>query len=115
MSAKSSVRTPSSGVNVRSFAASRTSARATRSRCPVARSISSADSSSSRCTDAPTVPYPRSATGTSTDAMRSALSGAVHQAPKLLADHLELALRSLGAHLLQARLTLVHVGDPLAR
>ena len=37
-------------------AGSRTSARVTRSRCPVARSISSADSSSSRWTAAPTVP-----------------------------------------------------------
>ena len=55
-SAKSVVITPSPTANVRSFAGSRTSARTTRSRCPVARSISSALSTSSRFTEEPTVP-----------------------------------------------------------
>src|SRR4051794_8074676 len=115
--AKSSVRTPGSAVNDRSLAGSRTSARVTRSLWPVERSISSADSSSSRCTAAPTVPYPSSATGTSTDAASTGLlplAGPVHQPPQLLADRLELGLRSLGSHRLQARLVIVHVRDPLA-
>src|SRR6266446_3761691 len=70
MDAKSVVRTPSPAGKLRSFAASRTSARTTRNRCPVARSISSPLSASMRLTDAPTVPYPRRATPTSTDPMR---------------------------------------------
>ena len=102
MARMSSVTTPGSGANSRSLAVSRTSACVTRSRCPVARSISSADSSSSRCTAAPTVPYPRSATGTSTEAMWLLVARAVHEPAELLADDLELALCSLGAHLLQA-------------
>src|SRR3954454_23174346 len=115
MVAKSSVRTPGSAVNDRSLAGSRTSARVTRSLWPVERSISSADSSSSRCTAAPTVPYPRSATGTSTDATCCLpLPGLVHEAAQLLAASLELGLGGLGAHLLEPRLVVVHVLDPLA-
>ena len=110
----SSVRTPGSGENAAILARVRTSARVTRRRCPVARSISSADSSSSRCTAAPTVPYPRSATGTSTDATSLPVPGAVHQAAELLADGLELRLRRLGAHRLEPGLVVVHVLDPLA-
>ena len=56
ISAKSVVSTPSVRRNPRSFAGSRTSARTTRSRWPVARSMSSALSSSSRSTAEPTVP-----------------------------------------------------------
>jgi homoserine dehydrogenase len=55
-SAGSVVSTPEAGSNPRSFVASRTSARTTRRRCPVARSISSPCSSSRRLTAAPTVP-----------------------------------------------------------
>src|SRR6202521_6426556 len=66
--AKSVVRTPSAAGKLRSFAGSRTSARTTRNRWPVARSISSPLSASMRLTEAPTVPYPRRATPTSTDA-----------------------------------------------
>src|SRR5215211_1928513 len=69
ISAKSVVKIPR-GAPTRSFAASRTSARTTRTRWPVARSMSSALSSSSRWTAAPTVPYPSSAIGTSTAVTR---------------------------------------------
>jgi hypothetical protein len=55
-SAGSAVRTPGAGSKPRSFAGSRTSARTTRRRCPVARSISPPCSSSRRWTAAPTVP-----------------------------------------------------------
>src|SRR6478735_12033767 len=113
--AKSSVSTPGAGACARSLPASRTSACVTRRRWPVARSISSAESSSNRCTAAPTVPYPSSATGTSTDATFGLpLPGLVHQAAELLADGLELGLGRLGAHLLEPRLVVVHVLDPLA-
>src|SRR4051812_21380218 len=70
ISSKSVVSTPSAAGNERSELVSRTSARTTRSRWPVARSMSSAPSVSSRLTAAPTVPYPSSATGTSTLAIR---------------------------------------------
>ena len=55
MAAKSSVRI-SRGAPERSRERSRTSARTTRTRCPVARSMSSPLSSSNRWTAAPTVP-----------------------------------------------------------
>src|SRR4051812_10366436 len=70
MSANSVVSTPSAAGKGRSFSLSWTSARTTRNRCPVARSISSPLSASIRLTEAPTVPYPRSATPTSTADMR---------------------------------------------
>ena len=54
--AKSVVSTPSAAPKPRCFAGSRTSARTTRRRCPVARSISSPPSTSSRLTADPTVP-----------------------------------------------------------
>ena len=56
MTAKSVVSTSSPGWKARSRAGSRTSARTTRNRCPVARSISSAPSVSNRSTAEPTVP-----------------------------------------------------------
>ena len=70
---------------------SRTSALTTRSRWPVARSMSSACSFSSRLTAEPTVPYPSSATGTSTDAMRL-LHLPVAERAQALADLLDLGL-----------------------
>ena len=63
--AKSVVRTPSGAGKLRCAAGSRTSALTTRSRWPVALTMSSSFSSSSRVTAEPTVPYPSSATGTS--------------------------------------------------
>src|SRR6266576_2196119 len=66
ISAKSVVSTPSPAGNVRERPGSRTSARTTRMRCPVARSISSPLSLRRRWTASPTVPYPSNATGTST-------------------------------------------------
>ena len=54
--AKSVVRTPSAAGKPRCFSMSRTSAFTTRSRWPVARSMSSADSTRSLFTAAPTVP-----------------------------------------------------------
>ena len=90
-SAMSVVSTPSSGGNSRSLSRSRTSALTTRSRWPVARSMSSACSFSSRLTAEPTVPYPSSATGTSTDAMRLR-DFAPAEPAQALADLLDLGL-----------------------
>src|SRR5947208_12286128 len=113
MSATSVVSTPSGAGHARSLRRSRTSALTTRSRWPVARSMSSACSVSSRLTEAPTVPYPSSATGTSTDAM-DLLDAAVELA-KARAHLLDRLIGELRAVLLEARLAAVHLGDPLAR
>src|SRR5262249_37266632 len=108
------VSTPSGAGQPRSLPRSRTSALTTRSRCPVARSMSSACSFSRRLTAAPTVPYPSSATGTSTDAMRLR-----HLAPperaQALADLLDLGVGELRARLGKRRRAAVHLCDPLAR
>ncbi len=56
IAATSVVSTPCAGACGRSFSTSRTSARTTRSRCPVARSMSSAFSERRRSTAEPTVP-----------------------------------------------------------
>src|SRR3954465_12201613 len=107
MSAKSVVSTPSGGENERSFAGSRTSARTTRRRWPVARSISSPLSASMRLTDAPTVPYTRRETPTSTDAMglRPEQPFDTCKLAQLLADTLDLlrALCPVGAQLREPR------------
>src|SRR2546428_4873893 len=111
---KSVVSTPSGAGNSRAFSTSRTSARTTRSRCPVARSMSSPFCSRKRATDEPTVPYPRRATGTSTDAIWLLLDP-VHQRPELLPDLLDPFVGRLRAQLVQVRLAPVHLGDPLLR
>src|SRR5690242_18686296 len=105
--AKSVVNTPSAAGKERSLAGSRTSARTTRNRCPVARSISSPLSASILLTEAPTVPYPRSPTPTSTDAMglRAEEPLDPRKVAELLADALDLgrALRAVLAQLREAR------------
>src|SRR5262245_24874691 len=118
-SAMSVVSTPSSGGNSRGLSALRTSAFTTRSRWPVARSMSSACSLSRRLTAAPTVPYPSRATGTSTeapstDAMCLGQLAAL-QAAERLADLFDLRLGELLPVLDEARGAAVHLGDPLAR
>src|SRR5262245_50289162 len=112
ISRTSVVSTPLPGSNPRSRPRSRTSAFTTRSRCPVARSMSSACSWSRRFTAEPTVPYPSRATGTSTDAMR--LRRPCRERPQPLADLLDLGGCKLPARLGQARAALVHLRDPLA-
>src|SRR5581483_7107031 len=112
IAAKSSVSTPSAGRCARSFPASRTSAFVTRSRWPVARSMSSADSVRRRSTDAPTVPYPSRATSVCTD--RSRLLLHVERAQPR-ADLLDLLRRELLALLVEDRLAAIHLGDPFAR
>src|SRR5262249_14240312 len=114
ISSTSAVSTPPPGGNVRSFSRLRTSALTTRSRCPVARSMSSACSFRSRLTEAPTVPYPSRATGTSTDAMRP-LDGLLRECAQPRADLLDLGRLELLAALGEARAALVHLGDPLPR
>src|SRR4051812_22633054 len=94
---------------------SRTSARTSLSRCPVARSMSSALASSSRATAEPTVPYPRRATGTSTDTRLSGRLLARHQRPELETDLLDLPLARSGPQLVEGVLARVHLRDPLPR
>src|SRR4051812_43198985 len=95
----------------RSLPGSRTRAFTTRTRWPVARSMSSAESVSRRLTAAPTVPYPSRATGVSTDA--SGLLLHVERA-EARADLLDLGLRELLPLLVEDRLAAVHLGHPLA-
>src|SRR5215212_8555052 len=109
------VSTSSSTGKPRSLSRLRTSAFTTRSRCPVARSMSSACSISRRLTAAPTVPYPRRATGTSTDAMRLLRNLAVLQRPEPLSDLLDLRLGELRAVFVEARLAALHLLDPVLR
>src|SRR2546423_11606057 len=98
------VSTPSSAGQVRSLSRSHTSALTTRSRWPVARSMSSADSVSRRLTAAPTVPYPSSAIGTSTDASGLLLHV---ERPQSCADGLDLLLGELAPVLLERRLAVL--------
>src|SRR5581483_5962593 len=115
IAAKSSVSTPSAGRCARSFPASRTSAFTTRSRCPVARSMSSADSVRRRSTAAPTVPYPSRATLVSTDAMDLRGHRSLVERAQPGADLLDLRRRELPPLLLEDRLPPVHLGDPFPR
>src|SRR6187401_1828668 len=102
-----------SGWNSRSLSTSRTSARTSLSRCPVARSMSSALSASSRATAQPTVPYPSRATGTSTDTLLSGRLLARHQRPELDTHLLDLPLPRGGPQLFELVLAGVHLRDPL--
>src|SRR4051794_8304291 len=109
----SSVSTPGSAGNSRSFPGSRTRARAIRTRWPVARSMSSAESIRRRLTAAPTVPYPRRPTGTSIDAMQLPDLASL-QRPQPAADRLDLRRGEGGALLEQLRLARLDVRDELA-
>ena len=112
---KSSVSTPGSGANARSLPVSRTSACVTRSRWPggtldLVRRLLEQPVHGGADGAVPEQRYGNVDGGH----VKPTVPGPVHQPAELLADGLELGLRRLGPHRLQAGLVVVHVRDPLA-